>query len=140
MPLASLLERQAFEKALREGKSSRRARAELARRASGYVVGSETIYFIRMGEDGPIKIGRTRDVQERLAGLQTANPYKLSILATIVAPTILELQIHAYFNEYRLEGEWFEPQPEVLEFVDLIKSSNLDEILTRFEKRVTTIE
>jgi hypothetical protein len=41
------------------------------------------IYFIRHGLDGPIKIGRARDVARRLKTLQTASPVPLLLLGVI---------------------------------------------------------
>lgn len=116
---------------------SRRGQGKLARRIMGYAMGCCKIYFIRMGKDGPIKIGKTNGHPwARLAELQTGNPYKLELVAYISAPDQIEEQLHAYFDEYRMEGEWFQPVPEVLEFAALVSESRLDDILERFERRI----
>jgi hypothetical protein len=38
------------------------------------------MYFIQQGTTGPIKIGVSNNPYQRLANLQTANPYKLRLL------------------------------------------------------------
>ena len=96
----------------------------------------QTIYFIQQGDVGPIKIGVTRKLEDRLIALQTGNPAELRIIATISAPPALEPQLHAYFDEHRLMGEWFNPVDEVLEFAKLMRAGKLIEMLVRFEERI----
>ncbi len=79
------------------------------------------VYFIT-DSHGHIKIGKTDDVVKRLSELQTGNPFKLSIILTIMLKTIedafsLENALHRKFKDYQLEGEWFEEGP-VLQFID----------------------
>ncbi len=110
----------------------RRMAAQAAHKAFTSVV-----YFIQMGEGGPIKIGRTAtSVETRIAELQTGNPYKLRAIAAIRAEIMLEQQFHSYFDEYRMEGEWFKPHPEVLAMAQLAAASDLNAILDLFEKRL----
>ncbi len=95
------------------------------------------VYFIQMREDGPIKIGKTANsVEWRLSELQTGNPYKLRVLSTLRADVILEQQLHSYFDEYRMEGEWFQPHPEVYAMAQLAAANDLEGILDLFEKRL----
>ena len=73
------------------------------------------VYFIT-DNHGHIKIGKTDDTYKRLKELQTGNPYKLSILLTIMMTSVndafsLEQELHQLFKDYRLEGEWFEAEP-----------------------------
>ena len=79
------------------------------------------VYFITDGH-GHIKIGKADDTCQRIKELQTGNPYKLSFLLTVMLESIadafeLEQRLHAKFDDYRLEGEWFEAEP-VLELID----------------------
>lgn len=71
------------------------------------------VYFIRC-ESGPIKIGRARNAEQRLAELQTGNPNALSIVATVAGGVVAERNYHAKFAEHRLRGEWFAPHPDIL--------------------------
>ena len=79
------------------------------------------VYFITDGH-GHIKIGKADDVVQRLKELQTGNPYRLTVLLTVMLESPiyafeLELELHKKFDEYRLEGEWFESEP-VLKLID----------------------
>lgn len=79
------------------------------------------VYFIIDGH-GHIKIGKADDTYKRLNELQTGNPYKLSILLTVMMTSVndafsLEQELHQLFKDYRLEGEWFEAEP-VLKVID----------------------
>lgn len=73
---------------------------------SGSVVGP-VVYFIQAGENGPVKIGWSKKITERVAGLQVGNPVKLTILRTVVAEPWVESWFHDEFDELRLQGEWF---------------------------------
>lgn len=84
-----------------------------ARRNKGWV------YFIRSGEDGPLKIGWTVDPQKRLEQLQTGSFVRLFILGTIEGSAGGESAFHRRWANYRIRGEWFEPAPEILEFVEV---------------------
>ena len=65
------------------------------------------IYFIRCGTDGPIKIGWTANLKERLANLQSANPAELVLLGSRSGTQEQEKELHARFASQRLRGEWF---------------------------------
>ena len=67
----------------------------------------ERVYFIGP-EGGPIKIGITTNVGQRLESLQTGSPVKLKVHAVARAGRSLERAYHRYFDERRLSGEWFE--------------------------------
>lgn len=65
------------------------------------------IYFIRAGEDGPVKIGWAVDPKQRLAALQTAHHEKLLILRVIDGEQAEEQELHRRFSQHRIRGEWF---------------------------------
>jgi hypothetical protein len=68
------------------------------------------IYFIKEHRsDDRIKIGRTGCLKQRLSSLQTGNSDKLYIVAYIKSEDTRALEdlFHNHFNEYRLNGEWF---------------------------------
>lgn len=79
------------------------------------------VYFLRAGESGNIKIGKTYDLNARVASLQTGSPEPLRLLAFIncreVNPTDAEAAMHGKFQQYRLQGEWFRPADELLDFI-----------------------
>lgn len=74
----------------------------------------EGVYFIQQGEDGPVKIGYTTSIQNRLASLQTGSPYELKLLGFYEGTIEQEKTLHQLFAEERINGEWFDPTPELL--------------------------
>lgn len=81
------------------------------------------LYIIQCGENGPLKIGISANVEKRLRGLQSANPYPLrlvhSVRVGVERAALLEQEFHRWFAPYRLTGEWFLPSEPVLRFVDV---------------------
>lgn len=76
------------------------------------------VYVIQCGaDDGPLKIGVTEDLSERLRHLQLANPLPLRALVTLAGEQPLEKALHARFGALRMRGEWFEFSPEIVSFV-----------------------
>jgi hypothetical protein len=72
------------------------------------------IYFVQVGEDGPIKIGRAHSPRSRLASLQTASPVPLRLLGQFDGNARDERHLHRLFAHVRLRGEWFEPSAALL--------------------------
>lgn len=71
------------------------------------------VYFIQAA-GGPIKIGVTTDINQRLRELQVANPLPLVTLGTIPGTQALERELHLKLTQHRIRGEWFKPDDEVL--------------------------
>jgi|MTBAKSStandDraft_1061840.scaffolds.fasta_scaffold08437_2 uncharacterized protein YozE (UPF0346 family) len=81
-----------------------------------------TIYFVKSEKTHEIKIGFTSGpVEKRLRSLQTAHPSELHLLATIPGTSDHERSLHQKFANIRLKGEWFEPHPDLLAFISVIK-------------------
>lgn len=99
------------------------AAAEARERALGKSPRKGRIYFIQQGEDGPIKIGYSTNPRKRLDKLSTASPYPLRMLKIVPGGPALERQLHNRFSHSQLEGEWFKPTEELLEFIQNLKSS-----------------
>jgi hypothetical protein len=76
------------------------------------------VYFIQDQATKAIKIGVSGDPERRLRSLQTSSPNLLTILGTIPGDRDLEVDIHRRLAAHRLQGEWFRPDPPV---VDVIK-------------------
>lgn len=72
------------------------------------------IYFIQAGHDGPIKIGKAVDPQQRLRTLQTGTHETLRLLAVIPGDHEREAEIHRRLAAHRQRGEWFAATAEVL--------------------------
>lgn len=70
----------------------------------------------------PVKIGISSNPQKRIAGLQTASPFPLVLLATFFCSSrkmaeIMEAGFHDIHADRRLSGEWFSISP--MEAVEL---------------------
>lgn len=63
------------------------------------------VYFIKCGNF--VKIGFSKNPRERLNCLQTANPNKLKLIATIKGNFKTEKGLHEAFSKYRHNREWF---------------------------------
>ena len=63
------------------------------------------VYFIKSGDK--VKIGFTRDIDGRLAPLQSGNPHEMRLLGTIPATDDTEAFFHQMFAAQRVVGEWF---------------------------------
>lgn len=88
------------------------------------------VYFIQAGENGPIKIGKSVDPQKRLAQLQTSSERPLRILLTLVGDESRECAYHKLWAEHRIRGEWFDPAPEIVEYVRSKTNNTLREFKT----------
>jgi hypothetical protein len=79
------------------------------------------VYFIQAKNSKKVKIGRAVDPEKRLKELQTGNPEELSILGLIDCESIYEAdcreeQLHKEFQHLRLQGEWFDFGPEIIDW------------------------
>jgi len=78
----------------------------------------EKLYFIQEENRGSIKIGISKEPEERLKALQTGNSKKLRLLWMVNPKNrSVERNLHKIFNDDRLEREWFEPTELLLRVV-----------------------
>lgn len=71
------------------------------------------LYVLECNDEQFIKIGICKDgeqLEKRLKGLQTGNPYKINVLYSEERRSAknAEKYLHQCFDENRLMGEWFE--------------------------------
>ena len=90
-----------------------------------------SVYFIQEGgRMGPIKIGFSTNVENRLMTLQTANPNPLKLLYSLRGTEAQEATLHERFKHLRMSGEWFRCSPELLDFINcLFQHESLDTVL-----------
>ena len=84
---------------------------------------SPFIYFIRRGEDGPIKIGLSGDPLRRLRQLQTACAEGLEILLVIPGGREAERVLHDTCKNLCLGGEWYAAEPVMFKLIDKLKAA-----------------
>lgn len=80
------------------------------------------VYFIQVGADGPIKIGFSSDVAQRLRTLQTGHTEKLRLLHKQVGTKEDEAALHRKFRNIHIKGEWYEADAVLVEFIRKRKS------------------
>ena len=80
------------------------------------------IYFVQMGKNGPIKIGKTANIKERLKVFQASSPYKIKLLyyKKCFKPP-LEYELHKKFKAERIHGEWFHPSKKIFNYIEQLK-------------------
>lgn len=73
----------------------------------------EYVYFLK-ADNGLIKIGKTKDINNRITQLNPKLPYDLKLLHTIKTnyPYKLEGFLHKIFSDKRKKGEWFDLSSE----------------------------
>jgi hypothetical protein len=88
------------------------ARAKREQREQALKAAGGSVYYIRSGEDGPVKIGWTGGlVEKRLCALQTGNSQPLRIVGSFPGRTQAdERKLHSILRPYHVQGEWFTPQ------------------------------
>lgn len=62
---------------------------------------------------GPIKIGYSRDPEERLYKIQTDHPERLHLWAMAAGGEVQESAYHSQFSKAWIGGEWFHLVPEI---------------------------
>lgn len=109
--------------------------------------GRSWVYFAQLGENGPIKIGQSRQVPSRLQALQTAHHEAVRLLGTIPETDIPEPVLHDRFARHRIKGEWFKPAQEILDlaaagdaiyrngYVNIVPDDLADELAIIFSVR-----
>ncbi len=85
----------------------------------------EWVYFIRRGEDGPIKIGWSRSPVGRMAQLQTGQEVQLHLLAMAPGGSREESELHRRFASSRMVGEWFKATPMLCAYVRQVRSQGV---------------
>lgn len=81
------------------------------------------VYFVQGINGGAIKIGYSDNPETRLKALQTGYPDILKILLLVPGTEKTERYFHNKFAEYRLNGEWFRPEQDILKEISKFKAS-----------------
>lgn len=76
------------------------------------------VYFIQQGSDGPIKIGFTTNIEQRLKNLQTGSPFPLALLVCVPGSEANEATLHRALKNHHLQLEWFANSREVLFIIE----------------------
>lgn len=100
----------------------------------------QRVYFIRSADGtGPIKIGCTSAIAPRLAQLRSDYRVDLEVIADAPGDFIVERNVLLKFASANIEFsdargkkvcEWFEPTPQLLAFIGLVKRSGIIPLTT----------
>jgi hypothetical protein len=80
-------------------------------------------YFMRNRRNGLIKIGMSNDPERRRATLSASGARDMEILLTL-RDWCLEGCYHQHFADLRVEGEWFEPHPDIFAEIARLNSGD----------------
>lgn len=90
------------------------------------------VYFVQTKINGSkhVKIGFTKDMDQRLQALKTSSPGDLWLMGSIKCKSeysarYLEESLHEMFACYRVAGEWFKLKNVLFDFI--VAAVNLDE-------------
>lgn len=83
------------------------------------------VYFAQAAK-GPIKIGVSTNVPQRIAGLQAALRDVLNVLAVVPGTRRTEFFFHDLLRKHRITGEWFFPDQAVLDVIADVSAKGLD--------------
>ena len=88
-----------------------------------------SIYIIRDSASSSLKIGKSKNPDNRLRSHQTSNPNKLELVATFSGHDSDEVYLHEALKDagYHIIGEWFKDCREVIEIV----SNHFERIATK---------
>jgi CTP:phosphocholine cytidylyltransferase-like protein len=80
----------------------------------------DIIYFILDTNSNAVKIGYStlNNLKKRIIQLQIGSPNELKILGVIYGDRQTENQIHEHFSQYRIRGEWFAYNDEIIKYID----------------------
>ncbi|WP_370309336.1 GIY-YIG nuclease family protein [Sphingobium abikonense] len=95
--------------------------AQLHRLADEDNLRPEMCYFIG-GTEGPIKIGKSLNPNERLKQIQMCSPIKLRILAIAPGGGARERAYHCQFGDHWSHGEWYDRHPALLNEIAAINA------------------
>ena len=72
-----------------------------------------------MGTEGPIKLGISKNVENRFRNLQYANHKKLNIRCVFKGGRFEEDLLKWVWQKYNIHGEWFKLSKEIIDFIEL---------------------
>jgi hypothetical protein len=98
------------------------------------------IYFARVIPNGPIKIGFSISVETRIRTISTTSPFPIELIGDMEGTLEDETRLHSMFADYRLNGEWFEPNGKLLDFIEANTTKDTIETVENNTEEHTKIE
>lgn len=110
---------------------SRRVRRFLTKNGVVSDKADDKYIYLVANEDGLVKIGRSKDPIKRVRELSTGSDSHLICVAywkVKEKSNIIEKEIHKYFEEYRVKGEWFSFHNFSIEDIELAISCEFERV------------
>jgi hypothetical protein len=79
------------------------------------------VYVLRGANDGLVKIGTTTDLSGRLRAIRSMSAVPIELLCVFPGDASVEKQAHMKFREHRRHGEWFQPAPDLMAWVEQMR-------------------
>lgn len=103
------------------------------------------VYVIYNPDVDLVKIGRTKNLPNRLSGLITASGSELCLMYNtkpILEYAVLEKTLHKHFAKQRTRGEWFSiSHAEIIQYLrELEKNYEVHEVADHYENGITISE
>lgn len=86
-------------------------------REKGRPKSEPVVYFLKNSDTGRIKIGFSDNLRRRLMSLGNEGNFEPELLGIVEGGRDVERQLHNQFRQYRYANEWFDPGPELLEYI-----------------------
>lgn len=101
------------------------------------------VYFAYSEEARLVKIGFSSNIRTRINGLNTASQAvpgrgRVVLIGWLIGGPALESELHEMFDEYRVDGEWFTPSPEMASVINEYGGKGEPPIVQHRKFRVTT--
>jgi len=78
------------------------------------------VYFIHAIENNQIKIGRSKNPEQRLKQLSTGSCVELKLIGKVPGGHNLERQLHLRFTHLRSNQEWFQATEELIDYIQML--------------------
>ena len=95
------------------------------------------VYLIVAGSR--VKIGYSANPWSRLAELRTGSAIEMTLVSMTLGTIEDESALHRQFAEHRVQGEWFNLEGELAEFVANRSTTNPPSVATNRSRRSTTV-
>lgn len=76
-----------------------------------------SVYFMQASDGGPVKIGSSKNIEQRRKQLESDYKRSLVILRIVEGGRKEEQAIHEQFSHLSLGNELFQPGPDLMEFI-----------------------
>lgn len=104
--------------------------------ALSYIKTQKDLYFIENAERSAIKIGTSFNPRLRRESFQAANCDPLTLLGKIKHGEQLKPLVHEVFSDFRIRGEWFHYNPDLIDLAMTPDVPTFRRIVARTGKRI----